>query len=116
MPIVDCSEVSDNEVLAIYASEVASVRLYLLALRKLADVGTPMRVSVLHKSIENSEKSFNLRFERYQHHTVAIHVLKLGKDERLIKKTVLRHSFVVLEITQFGRDVLALAEKMQQLV
>ena len=84
---------------------------------KLADVGKPMRVSLLVNSITLSKAALNpSTFQQYKVETIKPAIWRLGKDRNLINKITLKHNFVLLEITDFGRQVVKLAEEMKKIV
>jgi hypothetical protein len=115
MPIADCKGVPEDGRIAIYANVVVSQWIYYLALKKLADVGKPMRVSLLVNSINYSKNAFNPNtFNRYEEGTIKLAIWRLGKDRYLINKIKRKHNFVLLEITDFGRQVVKLAEEMKK--
>ena len=117
MPIVDCKGVPEDGRVAIYANVVASQRIYYPALKKLADVGKPMRVSLLVNSITYSKKAFNpTTLNQYKEGTIKLAIWRLGEDRYLINKITLKDNFVLLEITDFGRQVVKLAEEMKKRV
>jgi hypothetical protein len=117
MPIADCKGVPEDGRIAIYANVVASQWIYYLALKKLADVGKPLRVSLLVNSIIYSTNAFDpTTLEDYKEGTIKLAIWRLGEDRYLINKIKRKHNFVLLEITDFGRQVVKLAEEMKKLV
>jgi hypothetical protein len=105
-------EEENKQQLALYANRIATRRIYYLLLKKLAEVDIPMRQSVLIHTTSDSGKAYTRNLIDYSDSTVTGAAHAIGKDPNLTKKIVYNRSHVTLEITDFGRQALKLAEKM----